>query len=125
LLCCLKLVTVAVATRSADIDRVFKALADPGRRHLLDLLHRNSGQTLSELCAHLEMTRQSATQHLQQLEDANLVTVVWRGREKLHYLNPVPLHEIYARWIGKFEVGRLDALHDLKRRLEGGGDEEA
>jgi len=116
---------VAVATRSTDIDKVFKALADPGRRHLLDLLHRKSGQTLSELCAHMDMTRQAVTQHLQQLEDANLVAVVWQGREKLHYLNPVPLHEIQARWIGKFEGSRLDALRDLKKRLEGVDDEKA
>jgi len=114
-----------VATRSTDIDKVFKALADPGRRHLLDLLHRKSGQTLSELCAHMDMTRQAVTQHLQQLEDANLVAVVWQGREKLHYLNPVPLHEIQARWIGKFEGSRLDALRDLKKRLEGVDDEKA
>ncbi len=112
-----------MATRSADIDKVFKALADPGRRHLLDLLHRKNGQTLSELCAQMDMARQSATQHLQQLEEANLVAVVWHGREKLHYLNPVPLHEIHARWIGKFERSRLDALHDLKKRLEGDADE--
>lgn len=105
-------------TRPADIDKVFKALADPGRRYLLDLLHKESGQTLSELCAHMDMARQSVTQHLQQLEEANLVAVAWQGREKLHYLNPVPLHEIHARWIGKFERDRLDALRDLKRRLE-------
>ncbi len=67
----------------------------------------------------MDMIRQAVTQHLQQLEDANLVAIVWRGREKLHYLNPVPLHEIYARWIEKFERGRLSALRDLKRRLEG------
>ena len=107
-----------MATRSADIDKVFKALADPGRRHLLDLLHRDNGQTLSALCEHMDMTRQAVTQHLQQLEEANLVAVVWQGREKLHYLNPVPLHEIHARWIGKFEHGRLDALRELKKRLE-------
>lgn len=100
------------------MDKVFKALADPGRRYLLDLLHKENGQTLSELCAHLDMARQSVTQHLQQLEEANLVAVAWQGREKLHYLNPVPLHEIHARWIGKFERDRLDALRDLKRRLE-------
>jgi DNA-binding transcriptional ArsR family regulator len=102
-----------------DIDKVFKALADPTRRRLLDLLHRENGQTLSALCAHMDMSRQAVTQHLQQLEDANLVAVVWQGREKLHYLNPVPLHEIHARWIGKFERSRLDALRDLKRKLEG------
>ena len=101
-----------------DIDKVFKALADPTRRRLLDLLHRENGQTLSALCEHMAMTRQAVTQHLQQLEQANLVAVVWQGREKLHYLNPVPLHEIHARWIAKFERGRLDALRDLKRKLE-------
>jgi DNA-binding transcriptional ArsR family regulator len=102
-----------------DIDKVFKALADPTRRRLLDLLHRESGQTLSALCEHMDMSRQGVTQHLQQLEDANLVAIVWQGREKLHYLNPVPLHEIHERWIGKFERNRLGALRDLKKRLEG------
>lgn len=114
-----------MATRSAETDKVFKALGDPGRRYLLDLLHRENGQTLSELCEHMDMTRQSVTQHLQQLEDANLVAVVWKGREKLHYLNPVPLHEIHMRWIGKFEHGRLDTLRDLKKRLEGDDDGKA
>jgi DNA-binding transcriptional ArsR family regulator len=107
-----------------DADKVFKALADPTRRRLLDLLHRDNGQTLSALCEHMEMTRQAVTQHLQLLEDANLVAVVWQGREKLHYLNPVPLHEIYARWISKFEHGRLGALRKLKKQLEGDDDEE-
>jgi DNA-binding transcriptional ArsR family regulator len=102
-----------------DIDKVFKALADPTRRRLLDLLHRESGQTLSALCEHMAMTRQGVTQHLQQLEAANLVAVVRQGREKLHYLNPVPLHQIYERWIEKFEHNRLGALRDLKNRLEG------
>ena len=106
-----------------DIDKVFKALADPSRRRLLDQLHRDNGQTLTALCGHLDMTRQAVTQHLQQLEDANLVAVVWQGREKLHYLNPVPLHEIHTRWIAKFERSRLDALHALKRKLEGDPDE--
>jgi DNA-binding transcriptional ArsR family regulator len=101
-----------------DTDKVFKALADPGRRRLLDQLHAENGQTLSALCAHMEMTRQAVTQHLQLLEDANLVAVVWQGREKLHYLNPVPLHAIYARWIRKFERSTLDVLHDLKAKLE-------
>ena len=105
-----------------DIDRVFKALADPTRRRLLDLLHRDNGQTLTALCADMDMTRQAVTQHLQQLEDANLVAVVWQGREKLHYLNTVPLHEIAERWIGKFERGRLRALADLKKKLEEGTD---
>ena len=99
-------------------DKVFKALADPTRRRLLDQLHRDNGQTLTALCEHMDMTRQAVTQHLQQLEAANLVVVVWQGREKLHYLNPVPLYEIQERWIGKFERGRLGALRDLKRKLE-------
>jgi DNA-binding transcriptional ArsR family regulator len=107
-----------------DIDKVFKALADPGRRRLLDLLHRQSGQTLTALCAHMDMSRQAVTQHLQQLEDANLVAIVWQGREKLHYLNAVPLHEIHVRWIEKFERSRLDALRDLKQKLEGDDDEQ-
>lgn len=107
-----------------DIDKVFKALADPGRRRLLDALHRGNGQTLTALCEHMDMTRQAVTQHLRLLEDANLVAVVWQGREKLHYLNPVPLHEIQARWIAKFERGRLGALRDLKNKLEQGNDDE-
>lgn len=101
-----------------SMDRVFKALADKTRRRLLDLLHTENGQTLGDLCQHLDISRQAVTKHLVVLEEANLVSVVWRGREKLHYLNPVPLHEIYERWIGKFERPRLRALHDLKGRLE-------
>jgi DNA-binding transcriptional ArsR family regulator len=108
-----------------DIDRVFKALADPGRRHLLDLLHRENGQSLTALCEHMDMTRQAVTQHLQQLEGANLVAVVWHGREKLHYLNPVPLHEIHERWINKFERGRLVALRELTTSLERDDDDKA
>ena len=108
---------------TSDIDKVFKALADQNRRRLLDQLHRENGQTLTALCEHMDMTRQAVTQHLQQLEDANLVAIVWQGREKLHYLNPVPLHEIHARWIEKFERNRLDALRDLKKRLEGDADD--
>ena len=100
------------------MDAVFKALADRSRRKLLDRLHRGNGKTLSELCEHLDMTRQAVTKHLLLLEKANLVSVVWRGREKLHYLNPVPLHEIYERWIGKYEGFRLQALSDLKQGLE-------
>ena len=100
------------------MDRVFRALADPGRRHLLDRLHAANGQTLGELCAHLKMTRQAASKHLKVLEDANLVATLWRGREKLHFLNPVPILEIADRWIGKYERGRLRALADLKRTLE-------
>jgi DNA-binding transcriptional ArsR family regulator len=106
-----------------DIDKVFKALADPTRRRLLDLLHRENGQTLVALSEHMDMTRQAVTQHLQLLEDANLVAIVRRGREKLHYLNPVPLYEIYERWIEKFERSRLSALRDLKRRLESDDDD--
>jgi DNA-binding transcriptional ArsR family regulator len=109
--------------KDLDIDKVFKALADPGRRSLLDLLYQKNGQTLSALCEHMDMSRQAVTQHLQQLEAANLVVIVWHGREKLHYLNPVPLHEIYGRWVAKFEQGRLGALHDLKMKLEGKDDE--
>lgn len=108
-----------------DVDKVFKALADPTRRRLLDLLHADNGQTLGALCDHMDMTRQAVTQHLQQLEQANLVAVVWQGREKLHYLNPLPLHEIYTRWIEKFEHNRLGVLRKLKRKLEGEPDEKA
>ena len=99
-------------------DKVFKALADPSRRKLLDILRVDNGQTLGELCGHLDMTRQAVAKHLRLLEAANLVVTVWRGREKFHYLNPVPIHEIYERWIGKFERSRLRALHDLKEELE-------
>jgi DNA-binding transcriptional ArsR family regulator len=99
------------------VDQVFKALADRSRRSLLDRLHANNGQTLSELCEHLEMTRQAVTKHLAILEAANLVATVRRGREKLHYLNPVPIHEISERWIGKYERDRLQALAELKKRL--------
>jgi DNA-binding transcriptional ArsR family regulator len=103
----------------ADEDKVFKALADASRRQLLDRLREQNGQTLGQLCAHLDMTRQAVSKHLAVLEEANLVAVVWRGREKLHYLNPVPIHEIAERWIGKFERGRLRALAELKKELEG------
>ena len=101
-----------------DTNLLFKALADPSRRKLLDMLHAHDGRTLNELCAHLDMTRQGVTQHLGLLETANLVATVRRGREKLHFLNPVPLQEIYERWIAKFEKPRLKALSDLKRRME-------
>ncbi len=100
------------------MNAVFKALADESRRKLLDVLHKNNGQTLGKLGAHLDMTRQAVTKHLRLLEAANLVAVVWRGREKLHYLNPVPIHEIAERWIGKYERHRLQALSDLKKGLE-------
>jgi DNA-binding transcriptional ArsR family regulator len=103
---------------AARMDRAFKALADASRRKLLDVLYRENGQTLTDLCTHLDMTRQAVSKHLAVLEDANLVVTVWRGREKLHYLNPVPIADIAERWIGKFERQRLHALRDLKRSLE-------
>ena len=104
--------------RIHDTDLLFKALADRSRRKLLDLLHAHDGRTLNDLCEHLDMTRQGVTQHLDLLEAANLVATMRRGREKLHFLNPVPLQEIYERWIAKFEKPRLRALADLKQRLE-------
>jgi DNA-binding transcriptional ArsR family regulator len=104
------------------MDKVFRALADPGRRLLLDRLRAENGQTLRQLCEHLEMTRQAVSKHLGVLEEANLVVIIWRGREKLHYLNPVPIHDIAERWIGKFERGRLRALAELKNKLEGSSD---
>jgi DNA-binding transcriptional ArsR family regulator len=100
------------------MDKVFKALADATRRKLLDRLFAENGQTLGQLCERLAMSRQAVTKHLLLLEDANLVAIVWRGREKLHYLNPVPINAIAERWIGKFERTRLQALSDLKNRLE-------
>lgn len=112
-------------TKPLTIDRTFKALAEPNRRRLLDLLYRENGQTLTALCEQMDMTRQAVTQHLQQLEEANLITIIWRGREKLHYLNPVPLFEIYERWIEKFERSRLSALRDLKKSLEAGDNDKA
>jgi DNA-binding transcriptional ArsR family regulator len=104
--------------RPHEADLLFKALADPSRRRLLDLLHDHDGRTLNELCEHMSMTRQGVTQHLGLLEDANLVATIRRGREKLHFLNPVPLQDIYQRWIAKFEQPRLKALDQLKRQLE-------
>jgi uncharacterized protein YndB with AHSA1/START domain/DNA-binding transcriptional ArsR family regulator len=101
-----------------DLNDVFKALADPTRRRLLDRLRESNGQTLGELCEGLGMARQSATQHLDVLEAANLVSTVRRGRQKLHYLNPVPLHDIQERWIERFEVPRLRALSTIRRRAE-------
>jgi DNA-binding transcriptional ArsR family regulator len=100
------------------MDKVFKALADGTRRDLLDLLFANNGQSLGELCKQMTMTRQAVTKHLQLLEEANLITIVWQGREKLHYLNPIPIGEIYQRWIGKFERHRIEALNTLKQALE-------
>ena len=101
-----------------SMDAVFRALADPTRRLLLDNLHARNGQTLNALCEHMDMTRQAVTKHLAILEEANLVTTMRRGREKEHYLNSVPINEIAERWIGKFERHRLSALSDLKQRLE-------
>ncbi|MET9732021.1 metalloregulator ArsR/SmtB family transcription factor [Streptomyces sp. NPDC006458] len=100
------------------MDKVFKALSDDTRRRLLDTLHERGGQTLGELCERFEMTRQSVTQHLGVLEAANLIGSVRRGREKLHYLNPVPLHEVQERWIDKFERPRLRVLGAVKRQAE-------
>ena len=101
-----------------SMDAVFKALADPSRRRLLDSLHARNGQTLGELCGELDMTRQAVTKHLGLLEEANLVATQKRGREKLHYINPVPINDIADRWIGKFERHRVAALADLKKMLE-------
>ncbi|MGF6231503.1 DNA-binding transcriptional ArsR family regulator [Inquilinus ginsengisoli] len=102
----------------SDDDAVFRALADASRRELLDRLHAESGQTLGELCRGLEMTRQAVTKHLAILEEANLISSKRQGREKLHFINPVPIHEIAERWIRKFEQPRLEALSELKQRLE-------
>jgi DNA-binding transcriptional ArsR family regulator len=107
---------------ATDLDKVFKALADPVRRLLLDRLRVENGQTLGQLCERIGMSRQAVTKHLKVLEEASLVVPIWRGREKLHYLNPVPIHEIADRWIGKFERGRLRVLSDLKKKLEGEAD---
>ncbi len=101
-----------------DEDKVFKALADASRRKLLDRLRKQNGLTLNELCKSHKMSRQAVTKHLVVLEAANLVVKVKRGREKLHYLNPVPINEIYMRWIGKFDRDQLQALHNLKQALE-------
>jgi DNA-binding transcriptional ArsR family regulator len=103
----------------ADFDKVFKALADASRRRLLDILRASNGQTLGELCEHLDMTRQAVSKHLAVLEEASLVVTLRRGRENLHYLNPVPIHEIAERWIAPFERQRLRVLDELKKRLEG------
>jgi DNA-binding transcriptional ArsR family regulator len=100
------------------MNKVFKALADPIRRQLLDKLHARNGQSLSELCEGYDLTRQAVMKHLAILQSASLVATIRQGREKLHYLNPVPIHQIAVRWIGKFENTRLDALAELKRQLE-------
>jgi DNA-binding transcriptional ArsR family regulator len=106
-----------------ELDLVFKALADRTRRRLLDRLFAVNGQTLGELSAQLDMTRQAVTKHLVVLGAANLVVTVWRGREKLHYLNPEPIEAIADRWIGKYERRRVQALRDLKQALEEQNDE--
>lgn len=97
---------------------MFKALSDPSRRQLLDQLYTHNGQTLGELCEHLAMSRQAVSKHLGVLEAANLVVTLWQGREKLHYLNPAPIQEIYDRWLSKYNRQQLDALSQLKRNLE-------
>jgi len=102
-----------------DDDAVFRALADPSRRQLLDRLYERNGQSLGELCQGLAMSRQAVTKHLGVLESANLVATRRQGREKLHFINPVPINDIAERWIGKFERRRLTALSALKQALEG------
>jgi DNA-binding transcriptional ArsR family regulator len=102
-------------------DDVFKALADPARRELLDRLHEQDGQTLGALCAGLAMTRQAVSKHLAILETANLVATLKDGRRKLHFLNPLPIQAIADRWIGKYRQAPARALADLKRNLEGEG----
>ena len=114
--------TVWLHNKLMNTDAVFSALADATRRNLLDSLHANNGQTLTELCTHSALSRQAVSKHRAILEDSNLVVTVWRGRDKLHYLNPVPINEIADRWIGKFERHRLRALADLKQALEGDRD---
>jgi DNA-binding transcriptional ArsR family regulator len=106
------------------MDHVFKALADGSRRKLLDELYKQNGQTLSELCEHLDMSRQAVSKHLAILEQANLVAAERKGRDKLHYLNPVPINEIYQRWIHKYESHHVQALHELKKKLEEDGQNE-
>jgi DNA-binding transcriptional ArsR family regulator len=108
--------TQSVAASAADL--VFKALADAGRRRLMDRLRVRGGRTLSELCEGMEMSRQAVTKHLVQLEEADLVAIRWQGREKFHYINPVPIHAIARRWIKPFEHLHLEALLNLKRKLE-------
>ena len=100
------------------MDAVFDALADRSRRKLLDVLHADDGQTLGQLCKHLDMSRQAVSKHLKILEAARLISIHWQGREKLHYLNAVPIHEISQRWIRKYQQPHLDALYKLKQHLE-------
>ena len=105
--------------RNMKTDAVFRALADPSRRKLLDRLHQKNGQTLGDLCRGLDMTRQAVAKHLAILRKANLVSWKREGRERLHFINPIPINEIAERWINKFEYPRLSALSNLKKRLEG------
>ncbi len=111
-----------MAAMGTDVDKVFKALGAPERRLLLDRLRADNGQTLGQLCRHLDMTRQAVTKHLKLLEEATLVVTIRRGREKLHFLNPMPIHEIAERWIDKYERGRLRVLAELKSKLEDDSD---
>jgi DNA-binding transcriptional ArsR family regulator len=99
------------------MDLVFKALGDPSRRHMLDRLYEDNGLTLNELCEHFDMTRQAVAKHLDLLEKARLVVIVWHGREKRHYLNPMPIQQILEDWIGKYERHSLQALSQLKKEL--------
>ena len=100
------------------MDEIFKALADAGRRELLDRLHQKNGQTLKQLCADSTIYRQALSKHLAMLEDAKLIVTIWQGRQKLHYLNPTPLHEIYEHWIAKYERNQMRALYQLKKAME-------
>ena len=101
-----------------SMDAVFRALADKTRRRLLDRLRSKNGQTMGELTEGLKMTRQAVAKHLAILETANLVVTQWQGREKLHYLNPVPINDIAERWVAKYEHAHLTALSALKRAME-------
>jgi uncharacterized protein YndB with AHSA1/START domain/DNA-binding transcriptional ArsR family regulator len=100
------------------MDKIFNALGDKSRRYLLDLLYERNGQSLTELSSNLDMSRQAVTKHLKILESADLVIPVWKGKEKLHYLNPVPLRHIYSRWINKFDESRIQGLYEWKNELE-------
>ena len=100
------------------MDKTFKALADAGRRELLDSLYQQNGQTLSQLCANSDISRQAVSKHLAILEEAKLIVTIWQGRQKLHYLNPAPLHEIHEHWITKYERNQMRALYQLKKAME-------
>ncbi len=100
------------------MDEVFKALADAARRELLDSLHRENGQTLKQLCTDSSISRQAISKHLVILEDAKLIITIWQGRQKFHYLNPAPLHEIHEHWIAKYERNQMRALYQLKKAME-------